>query len=364
MITTAVWIQNCIVDEYPAPVIGDVCAKVSSMDLFQDLSNDTACDDSLLKEASQPVFLATTLEKSFYIVDVCGHRRVVRAFLREWLKQASFAIALPGHSHQNKGKPFGVSVCWDPSEIYYVSLLDEDGTGPTAADGSVSYNERVRVVEMLLCDGRRSGTLYAFDIKELCRLLSNALSLLIEGMVLDVRSSAWLLNPDGAQQTFAQLLRNELPECCRHGQDNLYYLATTPNRPPRSATAAKESLTWQLINHFEPQLVAADLWTPLVEIESRSALCFARMELCGIGASIADYKKLHLVFKQRLSELEEKAFSIVGHRFSLICPIELSAVLFHELKNYHLIMRGPRQGEVKGALLVGACSATAPPSKY
>ncbi|XP_065179224.1 DNA polymerase theta-like [Sycon ciliatum] len=339
--------------------------------LFDDLFTDDGLDDSLLREASQALSLTPAAEKNFVVIDICGHRRLLRTFLKEWSAQTCYSVSLACESQARSdfaqssaavslascatttmgtslfdtevttlatsascGRVLrGISVCWEASEIYYMSLDagDVSHENDSSLDG-VSMPERLAVVRRLLCSSCRTNTLYTFDLKETCRNLSDSESLMLDGPVCDVRLCAWMLNPDRNQRSFAQLIRDELPNYCKQEQDSLYYLATTPHRPARLASVATAALTWLLMKHFKPLLIAEDLWTALEETESRAALAFARMELCGMGADPAECNKQQLILQQRLTELEEQAFGIAGHSFALTSPADVSTVLFHELR--------------------------------
>ena len=64
----------------------------------------------------------------------------------------------------------------------------------------------------------------------------------------------------------------------------------------------------------------------LVEVELPALLCLARMELNGIGFSRDEADHLRDLLEQQLTALEQHAYKIAGHTFSLTSSADVSKV--------------------------------------
>ncbi|CAG2068736.1 unnamed protein product, partial [Timema podura] len=62
-----------------------------------------------------------------------------------------------------------------------------------------------------------------------------------------------------------------------------------------------------------------------------TVLCLARMELTGLRFSREEAEKLRRVLEIQMLALEEQAYKLVGHTFSLTSPADVAKVLYREL---------------------------------
>jgi DNA polymerase theta len=64
----------------------------------------------------------------------------------------------------------------------------------------------------------------------------------------------------------------------------------------------------------------------LVEVEMPALLCLARVELNGIGFNRDEAERLRDLLEQQLTALEQHAYKIAGHTFSLTSSADVSKV--------------------------------------
>ena len=218
----------------------------------------------------------------------------------------------------------GLCVSWSRHEVYYLSLRP-DGTqresddGEVAPDTKLRFADRLQAVTSVLCAPSKA-TVVAFDIKDVCCKFYRATGHTINCESHDPKVAAWLLSPDDKERSFERLVSDELPELCRRGNDALFYLATAPQRPARLSAAAKAVLSFQLMDRLLPSVEKEGLFQPFTDTEMLAVLCFARMELCGLGADRDKCAELRRTLQQRMEELEEQAYGLVGHSFALTSP--------------------------------------------
>jgi DNA polymerase I-like protein with 3'-5' exonuclease and polymerase domains len=63
-----------------------------------------------------------------------------------------------------------------------------------------------------------------------------------------------------------------------------------------------------------------------VEVEMPALLCLARMELNGIGFNRDEAERLCSVLEQQLTVLEQQAYKLAGHTFSLMSSTDVGKV--------------------------------------
>jgi DNA polymerase theta len=64
----------------------------------------------------------------------------------------------------------------------------------------------------------------------------------------------------------------------------------------------------------------------LAEVEMPALLCLARVELNGIGFNRDEAERLRDLLEQQLTALEQHAYKIAGHTFSLTSSADVSKV--------------------------------------
>ena len=64
----------------------------------------------------------------------------------------------------------------------------------------------------------------------------------------------------------------------------------------------------------------------LVEVEMPALLCLVRVELNGIGFNRDEAERLRDLLEQQLTALEQHAYKIAGHTFSLTSSADVSKV--------------------------------------
>jgi hypothetical protein len=70
----------------------------------------------------------------------------------------------------------------------------------------------------------------------------------------------------------------------------------------------------------------------MLGVEMRSLMSLARMELNGVGFDLEESERQRQLLVDRLTELEEEAYALAGHPFSLTSPEEICQVLYRELR--------------------------------
>ncbi len=108
-------------------------------------------------------------------------------------------------------------------------------------------------------------------------------------------------------------------------------LGTSGTSSLSSQLASKAALLYRLSGELEKKLAEEKLTGLLTDLELPLSSTLARMELAGIAVDLEILSQLSRELRAELSEIEEKAYSLVGRKFNLNSPKQLSGILFEEL---------------------------------
>ena len=230
----------------------------------------------------------------------------------------------------------GVAFCWGDTDVYYVSLCQENGDSDAITGGRVST--QIKALRKIFSESACRERVVAYDLKSHAKALaSSSIGLLPSGMVLDPRVADWMLNPDAKEKTIHRMVLQYLPDQPVLSEEEgceelpLSSLATHAGDPQMRA-AAESVLACLLMSKLETLLRAEGLYEPFVRVEMPLLLILAKMEINGIGFSGDECSNQKQVLETRLSELEREAYALAGRSFSLTSPDDVSQVLFTELK--------------------------------
>lgn len=73
------------------------------------------------------------------------------------------------------------------------------------------------------------------------------------------------------------------------------------------------------------------------QVEMPAQYCLALLELNGIGFSVAECEAQKHVMQAKLHDLENKAYQLAGHSFSLTSPEDVAEVCFNLGKLYEML---------------------------
>ena len=88
----------------------------------------------------------------------------------------------------------------------------------------------------------------------------------------------------------------------------------------------------QLMPLLEKEISSGGLQPLLIDIELPLIRVLAEMEWTGVRVDVNELQSLSRRFSERLSEMEEEAFSLAGIRFNIGSPMQVGEVLFDHLK--------------------------------
>ncbi len=293
------------------------------------------------------------------VIHVISNQVLFDTFISECLEQKSVAISVASASldqsdgigsvvfkpkstsgipipHRNE-QVVGLAFCWGGMDVYYISLCqDHSSDGDNQCSGPVKLVDRIKAVRKLF-ETERNWEMIAYDVKKHVKLLALSCGVMPAVKTLDPVVANWMLNPDAKEKTIHRMVLQYLPdqpllsECEEYEEMPLSSLATNGGDPEMCASA-ESILAYMLSSKLKVLLEAEGLYDTYIKVEMPSLLVFTKIELNGIGFSPDECTNQRDILQKRVSELEQEAYNIAGHTFSLTSPEDVASVLFIELK--------------------------------
>eukprot|EP00057_Strongylocentrotus_purpuratus_P022991 XP_011677465.1 PREDICTED: DNA polymerase theta [Strongylocentrotus purpuratus] len=301
-------------------------------------------------------------DNAFTIVDVCANVDLFSTFLSEWKRKKRYAVAVacekyyppvqgatiggnfkkPGTSTRKEvqskpdGFPIenlellvtGIAVCWGGKDAYFVSLQKEitegnadDTLAPPDNAPNLSVSDRLSKIRPVLEIeklGRTAKAKYhrkvVFGAKHQYKILSQACGCLLAGSLEDPKVAQWLIDPGSKEPNLQSLVTQYTPIDAYllealGGGIGLGGPGVSPetNGSSRLRATTEAVLSLQVMDTMQKQLEEMDLWQPFTEPEVES-------EWYRITGGVRDAEA---VMQAKLKCLEEEAYKIAGHGFSL-----------------------------------------------
>ena len=296
------------------------------------------------------------------LINVTSNRVLFDTFLSECLEQkvVAFSVASTGIDQSDgigsvvvkpkcaagipilplqKEQVTGIAFSWGGMDVYFISLCQPNPESEVHDSlDFISLADRVDAIRALFRDGNHWEKLVAYDVKKHAKLLALSCGTMPVGnLVMDPLVADWMLNPDAKEKTIHKMVMQYLSDqplasgCEDYEEMPLSSLATNSSDPEMQASA-ECILAYMLGTKLETLLEAEDMCHPYLKLEMPSLLVLAKVELNGIGFSPEECANQRDVLQTRVSELEQEAYNLAGHTFSLTSPDDVASVLFLELK--------------------------------
>ncbi|XP_038044107.1 DNA polymerase theta-like [Patiria miniata] len=322
---------------------------------------------------------------TFTIIDVCSSKELFHTFLKEWSTKSRYSLSVAceryhppvegrgigGNIRQAAPRPkkpdaldgfqvgdeslivIGLAICWEEKDAYFISFQRElsnvdpdDSLAQPPLDPRLPVAQRLQAVktnlelEKLSVRNRTQEVVkMAFDCKEHYKVLSRGCGIRLGGGLADPKVAHWLIDPGAKERNLHGLVTHYVPQDGQIleglsgglGLGSLGLMSQEPGTG-RLRAATESVLVLALMDHLEPTLKEERLYKAFTEVEMPCMRVLARMELTGFGFSQAECESQKAVMQTKLAALEEQAYQMAGHGFSLTSPEDIAQVLYVELR--------------------------------
>lgn len=218
----------------------------------------------------------------------------------------------------------GMSFAWYPREAYYVPIPEgEEGRQIVEEFKSVFENENIEKV----------GQNIKFDFT----VLRNY-GIELRGRLFDTMLAHYLLEPDMRHNmdVLSESYLNYLPVSItsligKKGSEQKN-MRSVPLDLITDYAAEDADVTWQLKEHFFPDIQEKNLGNLLYNVEGRLIPVLADMEREGVRVDPQALRELSADLETQSKEAERRIFEAAGQTFNIASPKQLGEILFDKLK--------------------------------
>lgn len=221
----------------------------------------------------------------------------------------------------------GLGIAWAPGQAAYVPIAHAQGQ-------QLPWATTQAALQPFFADARLPKL--AHNAKyDLTVCLRHGLQ--VAGPIHDTMVLAWLIDPGsralGLKAQAASLLgwqMTEISSLIGTGRKQI----TVDQVPIDAVTAycgADVDATLQIYDLLVPQVQEAGLWALYETLELPLLPVLTDMEMAGVLLDTEFLAEMSARFNQRLTELQEEMYALVGHSFNLRSTQQMSQVLFQEM---------------------------------
>ncbi|XP_030753991.1 DNA polymerase theta isoform X2 [Sitophilus oryzae] len=228
---------------------------------------------------------------------------------------------------KNATKTVGISFYWGGTKAYYLAM---------------DNNETCHKIKKLLKHifSQKDINVKMFNSKEQIKLLNICYKIRLCCKIEDPKIADWLLDPDGKEKSLETMVHSYNGALLKILQmtDNPselgnLYCPTDDCAVPKTRVSVEATLTWYLVQYAKERLSRLipsfnssvhSSFPSTYELEMRIVPCIANMELSGMTASKTSLQNVADLLKNQQKDLENKAFSLAGRRFSFTSSVEVA----------------------------------------
>jgi DNA polymerase-1 len=172
-------------------------------------------------------------------------------------------------------------------------------------------------------------TKVTYDVKATYKVLA-AGGISLRGVIGDALLAGYLLNPSADGRGFSRLVKEYLNQDVP-SWPNVKKGAGAPDQEAEQVLAAWVQVLPLLWASLEKNLKTDEIWPLYSQVELPLARVLAAMEQLGIKVDKDKLFTMGQSIGERMQELEEEVFSLVGEEFNLNSPRQLGVILFEKL---------------------------------
>jgi DNA polymerase-1 len=216
------------------------------------------------------------------------------------------------------GELIGISFCCQTNKAYYLPINDKFELEDVA---QILEDDQIKKIG--------HGLKYDYRI-----LLNYGVRL--AGIHFDTMLAAHLLDPEKRSYQLDRLAFTELgvemtPLTQLMGKNHQTPLSKVETKKVSDYSCEDADMSWQLYQKYQELVEQKSLSKLLQEVELPLIEVLAKMENLGVEIDYDYLEKFKGKIEDRIKEIEEKVYSIVGKEFNLSSPLQLREILFEDL---------------------------------
>ena len=314
------------IDETPTQVTSTPTAKQQGREVgggqFSLFGGDGEGPSATLKEISG----RKTIKDVPHIYQSVAQGMAMKLFLQNLMKQESVCFDTETTSlNPLTAELVGIAFSWEPYKGFYIPFPEDKN----AAQGIIEQLRPFFEAEHI----EKIGQNLKYDIKVLHKY-----NVRIKGKCFDTMLAHYLINPDMRHnmdvlsETYLNYTPVSISELIGKKGKNQLSMREVPLEQQTEYAVEDADITFQLAQHFRPELAEAKTEKLFNDIEIPLLHVLADMELEGINLDKAFLKSLSKDLDNDIKNLETKIYGEAGEEFNIASPKQLGEILFDKLK--------------------------------
>lgn len=219
----------------------------------------------------------------------------------------------------------GIAFSWEANKGFYLPFPEKFEEAQKLIDQLVPFfkNESIKKI----------GQNLKYDIKVLHKY-----GVTINGSLFDTMLAHYLINPDMRHnmdvlsETYLNYTPISITELIGKKGKNQLSMRQVPIEKQTEYAVEDTDITWQLAQHFTPELEAAKTLKLFNTIELPLLRVLGAMELEGINLDTHFLQTLSTEITEDITQLEKTIYEQAGETFNIGSPKQLGVILFEKMK--------------------------------
>ena len=219
----------------------------------------------------------------------------------------------------------GIAFSWASGKGFYVPFPEEKEAAMALAEKFRPFFENDTIEKI--------GQNLKYDIK----VMQNY-GIAVKGKLFDTMLAHYLINPDMRHnmdvlaETYLNYTPVSITELIGKKGKNQLSMRQVPLDKQTEYAVEDADITYQLAQHFRPELAEAKTDKLFKEIEVPLLRVLADMECEGINLDKGFLKELSIALEADIKKLETTIYDLAGEQFNIASPKQLGDILFGKMK--------------------------------
>ncbi|MGY3791508.1 DNA polymerase I [uncultured Aquimarina sp.] len=219
----------------------------------------------------------------------------------------------------------GIAFSWEAGKGFYIPFPEDKNEAQELIELLRPFFEAEDIVKI--------GQNLKYDIKVLAKY-----NLEVKGKLFDTMLAHYLINPDMRHnmdvlsETYLNYTPVSITELIGKKGKNQLSFRQVPQEKQTEYAVEDADITYQLKEHFTPELNAANILSLFEDIEVPLLRVLADMEIEGINLDKEFLQSLSEELDKDIKTLESNIYTEAGEEFNIASPKQLGIVLFEKMK--------------------------------
>ncbi|MBT2162531.1 DNA polymerase I [Zobellia barbeyronii] len=250
----------------------------------------------------------------------------MKLFVQNLMKQTSVCFDTETTSlNPLEAQLVGIAFSWEATKGYYIPFPEDKEEAQELIEILRPFFEAENIEKI--------GQNLKYDIKVLDKY-----AIKVKGMFFDTMLAHYLINPDMRHnmdvlsETYLNYTPISITELIGKKGKNQLNMRDVPLEKQTEYAVEDADITFQLAEHFRPELAEAKTDILFKDIEIPLLHVLADMELEGINLDEKFLNSLSEDLNNDIKNLEEKIYEAAGEEFNIASPKQLGEILFSKMK--------------------------------